>query len=206
MARKKSYNDFLLEKYKQFVGKKKLDTLLKRLSSSEQLVGTWQQVCTSPTTALFGTGPTYTSVQATYTSNDDGSIGVLNEAYDANFKKVSIKGTSKAFDKKIPTLRTVEFGGNNRKRNYWICYATPSGKTFIVAAPIIVRFRDKPVVFTNTFANYVLTKDSAEFWNSDEERKSTFRALKKLGFTRFYNKPLATGLSLKHPSEDEPTH
>lgn len=194
-APKKSYNALLLEVYKEFVGKKELETLLGRLSSSEQLVGTWQQVLTSPTTALIGTGLPYTSVQATYTSNDDGSIGVLNEAYDATFKKVSIKGTSEAFDEDVPTFRTVIF--RNRKGNYWIIYATPSGKTIIVVAPIIARFRDKPFVVTNTFAHYVLTKDSAEFWDSDE-RKLTFKALKKYGFTRFYNAPIATGLSLKH--------
>jgi hypothetical protein len=195
---KKSYNDLLLEVYKEFVGKKELDTLSKRLSSSQQLVGTWQQVLTSRSTGLFGTGLTSTSVQATYTSNDDGSISVLNEAYDANFKKVSIKGTSEAFDADVPTFRTVKFPNNNRQGNFWIAYATRSRRTFIVVAPLIVRFRGKPFVFTNTFAHYVLTKDAEEFWNSDEERKSTFRALKKLGFTRFYNKPLATGLSLKH--------
>jgi hypothetical protein len=195
---KKSYDDLLLEKYKEFVGKKELETLLGILSSSEQLLGKWQQVLTSRSTGLFGTGLTSSSVQATYTKNDDGSIGVLNEAYDANFKKVSIKGTSKAFDKKIPTFRTVEFGSNNRKGNYWICHATPSGKTFIVVAPLVVKFRGKPFVFINTFAHYVLTKDAEEYWNSDEERKSTFKALKGLGFTRFFNKPLATGLSLKH--------
>lgn len=195
---KKSYNDLLLEKYKAFVGKKELGILLSRLSSSQQLVGTWQQVLTSRSTTLFGTGPAYTSVQATYTSNDDGSIRVLNEAYDARFKKVSIKGTSEAFDENVPTFRTVQFGNNNQKGNYWIIHATPSGKTFIVGAPIVLRVRGKPLVFTNTFAHYVLTKDSAEFWESEEERKSTFRALKNFGFDRFYNAPLATGLSLKH--------
>ena len=197
-APKKSYNALLLEVYKKFVGKKELETLLGRLSSSEQLVGTWRQVLTSRSTTLFGTGLPYTSVQATYTSNDDGSISVLNEAYDATFKKVSIKGTSEAFDENVPTFRTVKFCNNNQKGNYWIAYATPSGKTFIVAASIILRFRDKPLVVTNTFAHYVLTKDREEFWNSDEERKLTFKALKKYGFTRFYNAPIATGLSLKH--------
>jgi hypothetical protein len=198
MAPKKSYNDLLLEKYKAFMGKERLEILLSRLSSSERLVGTWQQVLTSRTTALFGTGPTYTSVQATYTSNDDGSICVLNEAYDATFKKVSIKGTSEAFDEKVPTFRTVKFRNNNQRGNYWITYATPSGRTFIVVAPIVIKILGKPRVVTNTFAHYVLTKDSAQFWDSDEERKSTFRALKSFGFTSFYNKPIPTGLSLKH--------
>ena len=202
---KKSYDDLLLERYKDFLGKEKLETLLKRLSSSEQLVGKWKQVCTSRTTGLFGTGVTSSSVQATYTKNDDGSIRVLNEAYDANFKKVSIKGISKAFDKTIPTFRTVEFGSNNRKGNYWICHATPSGKTFIVAAPLVVKFLGKPFVVTNKFAQYVLTKDAGEFWNSDEERKSTFKALKRLGFTGFFNKPHATGLSLKHEEDEAPS-
>lgn len=201
-APKKSYNALLLEVYKEFMGKERLETLLDRLSSSEQLVGTWQQVLTSRSTGFFGTGTTSTSVQATYTSNDNGSIGVLNEAYDAMFKKVSIKGTSEAFYKNVPTFRTVRFKNNNRKANYWIIYATPSGRTFIVAAPIIVRFRGKPLVVTNTFGQYVLTKDREEFWNSDEERKLTFRALKRYGFTRYFNKPLATGVSLKH--EEDP--
>ena len=201
-APKKSYNALLLEVYKEFMGKERLETLLGILSSSEQLVGTWQQVCTSRSTALFGTGLPYTSVQATYTSNYNGSIGVLNEAYDATFKKVSIKGTSEAFYKNVPTFRTVRFKNNNRKANYWIIYATPSGRNFIVAAPIIVSFRGKPLVVTNTFGQYVLTKDRDEFWNSDEERKLTFKALKRYGFTRFYNRPIPTGLTLKH--EEDP--
>jgi hypothetical protein len=196
-APKKSYNALLLEKYKEFVGKERLGTLLGRIRS-EQLVGKWQQVLTSRTTALFGTGPTYTSVQATYTGNEDGSIGVLNEAYDAGFKKVSIKGTSEAFNTDFPTFRTVKFSNNNIKGNYWIIYATPSGRTFIVAAPIVVRVQDKPVVVTNAFGHYVLTKDSAEFWNLDEERNPILRALKHFGFDKYYNAPLATGLSLKH--------
>ena len=181
-----------------------MDTLLRRLSSSEELVGKWQQVLTSRSTGLFGTGLTSSSVQATYTKNDDGSIDVFNEAYDANFKKVSIKGISKAFDENVPTFRTVEFGGNNQKGNYWIIHATPSGRTFIVVAPLVLRFLGKPFVVTNTFAQYVLTKDSAAFWESEEERKLTFRALKNFGFDRFYNAPLATGLSLKHEPPSSP--
>jgi lipocalin len=118
-AQKKSYDGLLLEKYKEFIGKERLKLLLSRLSSSEQLVGTWQQVCTSLTTGLFGTGPFFTSVQATYTSNDDGSICVLNEAYDASFEKVSIKGTSKAIDENVPTCRTVVFSNTNQG-NYWV--------------------------------------------------------------------------------------
>jgi lipocalin len=196
--KRKSYNDLLLEKYKDFLGKAKLETLLGRLSSSEQLAGKWEQVITSRTTSLFGTGPTSTSVRATYTSNEDGSIGVLNEAYDANFKKVSIKGISKAFDDNVPTFRTVEFGKNDQKGNYWICYATRSGRTFIVAAPLVVKFQGKPFVVTNTLAHYVLTKDREGFWNSDEERQATLKALKGFGFNNYFNKPVATGLSLKH--------
>ena len=71
-------------------------------------------------------------------------------------------------------------------------YATPSFKTVIVAAPIMVRIFNRPLVITNNFGFYVLTRKVKEFWDSSEEYENAFNALEKYGFNKPWNKPVAT--------------
>jgi hypothetical protein len=202
-AEEKKYNKLIVEKYKEFIGKKNLKTLLRRFDSTDILLGTWKQVSTSLTTSVIGTGREYSSVEALYTRTRRGKFRVLNRAYDPDFNKVSIEGEIVQIDNGVPTCLTVAFDSNlGRKGNYWICYATPSGKTIIVVVPLVVKFLGKPHVITNHFAHYILTRDSAEFWNSDEEREPTFRALKQLGFDIWYNRSRATGITLRHEDTD----
>ena len=167
------------------------------------LLGKWKQVSTSITTSLIGTGREFSSVEAIYTRNRRGKIRVLNRAYDPDFNKVSIEGEIVQIDKMLPTCLTVAFDSNpDRIGNYWIVYATPSGKTIIVAVPIVVKFLGKPHVITSRFAHYLLTKDSEAFWNLDEERIPALKALKRLGFYAWYNGPRATGMTLRHDDTD----
>ena len=205
MSATKSYNRLLLEKYKELIGKKNLKTLMKRFDSTDRLLGTWEQVSTSLTTGIIGTGQDYSSVQATYKKNDKGTIRVVNEAYDPELNRVSIQGVIVQIDKNIPTCLTVTFDNNpSRVGNYWIAFATPSGNTIIIMVPLVVKLRGKPYVITKNFAHYVLTQDSEAFWNSPEEHVPTLNALKRLGFVSWYNKARLTGRSLAHePKPDD---
>lgn len=191
------YDKKVVKKYKKFVGVKELKKLLNNFDS-EKFAGKWKQVMCSRSTALLGSATDYSSVQATYTLKKNGIIGVKNHAYDDNLNRVCITGTSEARVASVPTCRIVKFNNLfNVKGNYWFMYATPSFKTIIVAAPLIVNFLNSPIVLTNTFAVYVLSRNTKQFWNSPKEYKPTFDALEKYGFTKFWNKPIATAESFK---------
>lgn len=187
---KKIENDIIIKYYKNFVGEKELDLLVKQFNINK-FCGKWQQVLTSRTTGLFGTGITFSSVQATYNLNNNGSIDVLNEAYNTIFENINIKGVSEARDNEIPTCRTVKFNTITVEGNYWIIYISPSFNTIIVAAPLITPII--PIDISNNFGVYVLAKNRDEFWNSKVETDDVFNTLKKYGFTNFWNEPISSG-------------
>jgi lipocalin len=187
---KKIENDIIIKYYKNFVGEKELNSLVKQFDINK-FCDKWQQVLTSRTTGLFGTGITFSSVQATYSLNDNGTIDVLNEAYNTNFENIKIKGISEARDNEIPTCRTVKFSTVPLEGNYWIIYISPSFNTIIVAAPLITPI--VPIDISNNFGVYVLTKNRDEFWNSTTETNEVFNTLKKYGFTNFWNEPISSG-------------
>ena len=192
-----SYDKAVVEKYISCVGKKEVDKLNK-IFKAKKFVGIWKQVMCSPSTSFFGSGPNYSSVEAKYTLKKNGLVGVENGAYDVDLNRVGVKGVSGARDDKIPTCRTVKFDNLFKNEgNYWILYATPSFKTIIVAAPIIIKLFNTPVVITNNFGFYVLTRNRKQFWNSREEYEHALDALKKYGFDKLWNKPVATGESFK---------
>jgi len=186
----KIQNKVIIDYYINFVGKKEVDTLVKQFDVNK-FCGKWQQVLTSRTTGLFGTGITFSSVQATYSLNSDGTIKVINEAYDTDFKSININGISSARDNKIPTCRTVKFGSIPFEGDYWIIYISPSFDTIIVGAPFILPII--PININNNFGVYVLTKNRDEFWKSEKETTLVFDTLKKYGFTNFLNQPISSG-------------
>lgn len=190
------YEERVVNAYKRFLGPRGLKTLLKRFRL-EQFAGTWRQVSSSRTTQ-FGSPDTLSSIQATYKPTKDGGVSVLNEAFDAKLKKVSIKGTSKALDPKYPTCRTVTFPKNGGG-DYWICHITPSGKSLIVCVPLILRLPYTCIAInvTSTLGHYVITKVE-DYWNSTEEVTSVNKALEELGFTAFYNETTPTAVTLEH--------
>jgi lipocalin len=186
------YDKAVVKKYKEFVGHKELKELT-RAFSPQKFAGKWKQVMCSPSTSVLGSGPDYNSVQATYKLKKNGIISVKNDAYDNDFHRVCITGTSGARDTSVPTCRTVKF--NNLfdvQGDYWIAYATPSFQSIIVAAPIIIKLFNRPLVITKNFGFYVLTRDATKFWSSSQEYKRIFDALEKYGFNKIWNKPVAT--------------
>jgi len=186
------YDEAVVKKYKEFVGKKELHKL-SRVFTPEKFVGKWKQIMCSPSTSVLGSGPNYSSVQATYKLKKNGKIAVKNEAYDNDFRRDCITGTSGARDENIPTCRTVKF--NNLfdiEGDYWLIYATPSFKTVIVAAPIILKLFNTPLVVANNFGFYVLTRNKNKFWSSPREYQCIFDVLEKYGFNKPWNKPVAT--------------
>ena len=173
------YDEAVVKKYKKFVGKNELKKL-NSIFTSKKFAGKWKQVMCSPSTSVLGSGPNYSSVQATYKLKKNGLVSVRNDAYDNDFNRDSITGTSRARDEEVPTCRTVKF--NNLfdiEGDYWLVYATPSFKTVIVAAPIIIKIFNQPLVITNNFGFYVLTRNIKEYWRSPEEYEVTFDALEK---------------------------
>ena len=186
------YDEAVVNKYKKFVGKKELKKL-NSVFTSKKFAGNWKQVMCSPSTSVLGSGPNYSSVQATYKLKKNGLVSVRNDAYDNDFNRVSITGTSRARDENVPTCRTVKF--NNLfdiEGDYWLIYATPSFKTVIVAAPIILKLFNKPLVVANNFGFYVLTRNKNKFWSSPQEYQCIFDVLEKYGFDKPWNKPVAT--------------
>lgn len=191
------YDEAVVKKYKKFVGKKELKKL-NCIFTSKNFAGKWKQVMCSPSTSVLGSGPNYNSVQATYKLKKNGLVSVRNDAYDNDFNRVCITGISRARCEKVPTCRTVKFNNLfNIEGDYWLIYATPSFKTVIVSAPIMVKIFNQPVVIANNFGFYVLTRNIKEFWNSSEECESAFNALEKYGFNKTWNKPVATAETYK---------
>lgn len=191
------YDKKVVKKYKKFVGVKELKKLLNNFDS-EKFAGEWKQVMCSRSTALLGSSADYSSVQATYTLKKNDIIGVKNDAYDDHLNRVSITGTSEARVTSVPTCRIVKFNNLfNVKGDYWLIYATPSFKTIIVAAPLIVNFLNSPIVLTNNLGVYVLSRNTRQFWSSPKEYEPTFDALEKYGFTKFWNKPIPTAESFE---------
>jgi lipocalin len=189
------YDEAVVKKYKKFVGKKELKSLLNRFSI-EKYVGSWKQVMASSSTRLVGGGLNYSSVKAIYKIRKDGLLSVKNSAYDGDFNKVGVTGESRARDEKVPTCRTVNFDILNInvdiEGDYWICWISSSFNTVLVVAPIILKLFNTPIVVSENFGFYLLTRDIPKFWNSSEEYESAFNVLEKYGFKSGFKKPIAT--------------
>jgi lipocalin len=189
------YDEAVVKKYKKFVGEKELKILLSRFST-DKYVGTWKQVMTSSSTRLVGGGLNYSSVKAVYKLRKDGLLSVKNSAYDGDFYKVGITGESRTRDEKVPTCRTVNFDilniNINIEGDYWISWISSSLNTALVVAPIILKFFDTPIVISENFGFYLLTRDVSKFWNSPDEYESAFEVLEKYGFNSRFKKPIAT--------------
>lgn len=186
------YDEAVLKKYKKFVGVKELKKLRNRFST-EKYVGTWKQVMASSSTRLVGGGLNYTSVKAVYKLRKDGLLSVKNSAYDGEFNKVGITGKSRARDENVQTCRTVNFDTLfDAEGDYWICWISSSFNTALVVAPIILKIFNTPVVISENFGFYLLTRDIPTFWKSSKEYESAFEVLEKYGFKSGYKKPIAT--------------
>ena len=187
------YNSQVEKLYMDFVGRGKLGLLDERFSE-EMFKGRWEQVMTSLSTQIMGTGITFSSVNATYDLLN-GQIHVTNSAYNGKFEKIFIEGTS-IERHTLKTCRTVKFDDLDIVGDYWIFHITNDKETILVAAPIIIPTPFFPICVTGTFGLYVLTKDRNKFWNDAAKQKEIMKELKNYGFTNFYNTPICSGESI----------
>lgn len=181
--------------YKKFVGESQLTYLLNTFKI-DKFVGRWEQVFTSRSTGLFGTGIDNSSVNAIYSLKNDGTIGVLNSSYNEKLEKKFIEGSSRSRDSLIPTCRTVSFDSASDiqfEGDYWILDISPTFQTIIVVAPIITP--GIPIEISDNFGVYVLTKNRDKFWKNKQEIDRVFTVLNKYGFNQFWNEPIVSGVS-----------
>jgi len=190
-------NEAVILNYINFVGAEEVLSLTLRFNVL-RFVGKWEQVLTSLSTNLLGSGIFYSTVQANYSLNRDGTIKVVNSAYNGDFEFEKVEGTSKARSPLVPTCRTVTFNDTKIEGNYWIIYISQDFNTIIVSAPIIIG----PIDLSSNFGLYVLTRDREKFWNSNEPT-NVFNTLKKYGFEKFWNKPVNSGKSYPAPLQED---
>jgi len=193
---KEQQDKIVVDYYKKFIGEQQLSYLLNKFKI-DQFVGRWEQVFTSRSTEFLGTGLDNSSVSATYSLNNDGTIGVFNSSFNGKFEKIFIEGTSRARDNTIPTCRTVKFASSEAipfEGDYWILDISETFQTVIVVAPIITPYI--PIEIANNFGVYVLTKNRDKFWKNKNEVNRVFTVLNKYGFNKFWNEPIVSGVPM----------
>lgn len=194
----KLVNTNIVNEYKKYIGSD-LDKLIQDFSKTKFGEGVWNQVLTSRTTLVSGSGLGSSSVRATYRliNGKQDTFSVLNQSINENLQSIFIKGESGSRDIDIPTCRTVVFSSIGATGDYWISYISQDRSTIIVVSPIIL-----PGISIPTFC-YVLTKlEPLAFWKNTSLVEEIQTASKKLGLTNFFNKPLPSALSLEPNLED----
>lgn len=185
----------ILQQYSSYI--KDLPTLVRRFGELD-INHQWQQVLTSRTTGIMGTGISFSSVSADYRLKSDGSISLINRAYNGDFQPVYITGVCKCADATVPTCRTVKFDNLFFEGDYWIAYISADKSTFIVSAPLVILGK----VLVPNFGLYVLTRDRDAYWNDDKLRAEIDQVLVDYEFTNYFNKPVFSGESKTVVTED----
>ena len=178
----------IVSQYKEYVHDYK--TLKSRFKKLD-ITNTWQQVLTSRSTGIMGTGISFSSVCAEYKLNSDGTISLTNKAFDTDLKPVYITGICKYLDPLVPTCRVVKFDKREFEGEYWIIYVSKDLSTFVVGAPLIVLGK---LIIPNV-GLYVLTKNRDMYWKNDELQKEISKVLDDYGYTNYFNKPIFSGAS-----------
>lgn len=180
----------IFDNYMNFVGK---EEVLRIMSKYDKKIfsGRWEQVLTSLSTNMLGSGVFYSSVNSSYTMMKDGSVRVLNRAINSLFQEVELEGISIARNELVPICRSVLFENCYFEGNYWIIYIADDKNTLVICAPL---FLFGTIDLSNNFGLYVLTRNRQKFWNSEEPQR-VFEILGKYGFNRFWNSPIDSGLS-----------
>ena len=149
-------------------------------------LGTWNQVATSPSTALFGTGVKYTNVMAEYDILNDTLISVYNSGFDNNQNFTSISGYSYTIGKS-ETKRKLHFDGVPVDGNYWIVKLGPiknnSYSYAVISGPLTNYFGTR-------FSLYVLARNREEYKIKYENEVKDW--CKFNGFRFFWNKYIPT--------------
>lgn len=173
--------------YKKFVGNAETQRLVASFKI-DTFVGTWNQVATSPSTRIFGTGVTKKSVKAVYTVNPTipGAVNLVNSAINEAGEPVEIKGISYPRRPLLPVCRTVQFEGLKPVGDYWILYL--SANVLVVSAPLIIN----GMLMDPSFGIYVLARDRAAYASNLEEQTLLTDLYKKYGYTKQSNTPVPT--------------
>mgnify|MGYP001172195085 FL=1 len=149
-------------------------------------LGKWNQVATSRSTALLGTGVKFTNVTTEYQAMNNSQISVYNSGYNQNNTFTSIYGYS-YINGKSQTKRKLHFDGVPLDGNYWIVKLGPihenTYRYAIVSGPL-TRF------FGTRFSLYVLARDINEY--KQEYEAEVKQWCQKNNFRFFWNKYIPT--------------
>ena len=195
------YSNFIdsdiISQHKKYIGEPQFNVLNERFNSeSFSFEGTWNQVLTSRSTIISGTGLSSSTVSAIYKKIEGtNKYSVLNTSNNDNLKGIFIRGNSPARDESVPTCRTVIFDSIQVEGNYWICYISEDLETILVVSPIIIPLTSICVI--PSFICYVLTKKSHDqFWSDNKFVEEILTETTRLGLNDFYNRPLPTAETL----------
>ena len=145
-------------------------------------LGLWNQVATSRSSALLGTGVRYKNVTAFYELLNNSDIGVYNSGYDENNNFTSIHGYS-YITGNSQTKRKLHFDGVPVDGNYWIVKLGPIQQNLyryaIVSGPLTSYIGTR-------FSLYVLARNPEEYKIKYE--KEVKKWCKDNNFRFFWNK------------------
>jgi len=191
-------NNEIVQKYINYIGKDKFKILQDRFKSDLFIFeNKWNQVITTRSTLVTGTGLGISSVYAEYKKIDEDKniFSVENFGLNESFKPIRIEGKTFPRSLDIKTCRIVNFNTNNVEGNYWVTYISSDLKTIIVAYPLFIP--NTSVLITPNFACSIITqKNYEDFWNNKEGVEEILTECRNLGFTNFFNKPLASANTL----------
>lgn len=149
-------------------------------------LGLWEQMATSRSTKLLGTGIDYTNVTANYSIREDGNINVYNDGYNNNGEKTYINGYS-YITGNDETKRKVHFDNVPTDGNYWIIKLGPIiNKQYqyaIVCGPITSYIGTR-------FSLYVLARNRKLYKEKYETKVKKW--CKDNGFNLYWNEYIST--------------
>jgi lipocalin len=149
-------------------------------------LGLWNQVATSRSSALLGTGIRFTNVTARYDILNNSDISVYNSGFNKNNNYTSIQGYSYVTGKS-QTKRKLHFEGVPVDGNYWIVKLGPIKENkyryAIVSGPLTP-------LFATRFSLYVLARNRKEYEENYE--KDVKQWCQDNNFRFFWNKYIAT--------------
>ena len=157
-------------------------------------LGKWNQVATSRSTRLLGTGVKFTNVSAEYCLDDEGNsnnILVYNSGLNGRKEFTSIEGyTYIDIRFNCTSKRKLHFDGVPFDGNYWIVKLGPiiDGKYqyAVVSGPV-------SGFFGTRFSLYVLARNRQEY--KDKYEKEVKEWCKENNFVFFWNQYIDSGLS-----------
>ena len=149
-------------------------------------LGLWNQVATSRSSALLGTGIRFKNVTAFYSLLNNSDIGVYNSGYDENNNFTMIEGYS-YINGKSQTKRKLSFNGVPIDGNYWIVKLGPVQEKLyryaIVSGPLTSFFGTR-------FSLYILARNREEYKIKYEKEVKNW--CKQNNFRFFWNKYIPT--------------